>query len=56
MRYGAENCIVNKKYEGKITVTGTDCWRQSCRFSRMDRIANDEIRTRMKADPDVYLL
>lgn len=53
MTYGAENWVINKKYQNKIKATEMEFWRRSCRLTRLDRIRNDEIKRRMGVEKDV---
>ena len=51
--YGAELWEINKAYKSKILATEMDFWRRCCRYTRMDRVRNIDIRNEMGIDIDL---
>jgi hypothetical protein len=51
--YGAETWSIKRKHRHKLLATEMDYLRRSARISRMDRIRNETIRTKMGIKKDI---
>jgi hypothetical protein len=53
LTYGAETWTIKQKHRHKLLATEKDYLRRSARISRMDRIINETIRTKMGMKKDI---
>jgi hypothetical protein len=53
LTYGAETWTIKQKHRRKLLATEMDYLRRSARISRMDRIRNETIRTKMGMQKDI---